>query len=84
VSFSDLVVTPAVTPPRQPPAKIPADAVPMNTQSRSELFTNWDRQIGCSDQYYPAAANIVWSEMLASEPVGSTWDPASAARRRRR
>ena len=58
-----------------PPAKIPADGVPMNTQSRQDFFANWDRQAGCSDQYDPAAANVVWSEMLASDPVGATWGP---------
>ena len=58
-----------------PPAKIPADGVPMNTQSRQDFFTNWDRQVGCADQYDSAAANVVWSEMLASDPVGATWGP---------
>jgi hypothetical protein len=37
-----------------PPAAIPAAGVPMNTQSRQEFFANWDRQIGCADQYDPA------------------------------
>jgi pimeloyl-ACP methyl ester carboxylesterase len=58
-----------------PPAKIPADGVPMNTQSRQDFTTGWDRQVGCPDQYDPAAANAVWSEMLASDPVGATWGP---------
>jgi pimeloyl-ACP methyl ester carboxylesterase len=57
------------------PAKIPADGVPMNTQSRTEFIANWDRQVGCADQYDQAAADSVWSEMLASDPVGATWGP---------
>jgi pimeloyl-ACP methyl ester carboxylesterase len=57
-----------------PPA-IPATGVPMNTQSRQEFFANWDRQVGCPDQYDPAAADVVWAEMLASDPVGATWGP---------
>ena len=52
-----------------------ADGVPMNTQSRQEFFANWDRQVGCADQYDPAVADTVWSEMLASDPVGATWGP---------
>jgi pimeloyl-ACP methyl ester carboxylesterase len=56
-----------------PPAAIPADGVPMNTQSHREFTANWDRQVGCPDQYDPAAAASVWSEMLASDPVGATW-----------
>ena len=47
----------------------------MNTQSRDEFMANWDRQIGCPDQYEPAAAEVVWSQMLESDPVGATWGP---------
>ncbi len=56
-----------------PPAQIPAAGTAMNTQSRQEFFANWDRQAGCADQYDKDAAESVWSEMLASDPVGSTW-----------
>jgi pimeloyl-ACP methyl ester carboxylesterase len=56
-----------------PPAKMPPDGVPMNTQSRDEFYANWDRQVGCPAQYDPAVGESVWSEMLASDPVGSTW-----------
>ena len=58
-----------------PPAAIPAPGVPMNTQSRQEFTANWDRQVGCSDQYDPAAADVVWTRMLESDPVGATWGP---------
>lgn len=54
---------------------VPAAGVPMNTQSRDEFAANWDRQLGCPDQYDPAARDAVWSEMLASDPVGATWGP---------
>jgi pimeloyl-ACP methyl ester carboxylesterase len=57
------------------PAKMPPDGVPMNTQSREEFYANWDRQVGCPDQYDPAASESVWSEMLQSDPVGATWGP---------
>jgi pimeloyl-ACP methyl ester carboxylesterase len=55
-----------------PPA-LPAPGVPMNTQSRAEFDANWNRQVGCPDQYDPAAARSVWTGMLASDPVGATW-----------
>ena len=58
-----------------PPSAIPADGVPMNTQSRQEFVANWDRQVGCVDQYDPAASASVWSNMLESDPVGATWGP---------
>jgi pimeloyl-ACP methyl ester carboxylesterase len=49
------------------------DGVPMNTQSRQDFDSVWDRQVGCSDQYERAAATAVWTEMLASDPVGTAW-----------
>jgi pimeloyl-ACP methyl ester carboxylesterase len=58
-----------------PPAKMPADGVPMNTQSRQDFATNWDRQVGCPDQYDQAAFDAVWSQLLESDPVGATWGP---------
>ena len=57
----------------EPPAQVPANGAAMNTQSRDELIANWDRQVGCPAQYEPAALDSVWSEMLLSDPVGSTW-----------
>ena len=45
----------------------------MNTQSREEFIANWNRQVGCPDQYDPAAGDSVWSTMLESDPVGATW-----------
>ena len=55
------------------PAQVPANGAAMNTQSRSEFITNWDRQVGCPDQIEPAARDSVWSEMILSDPVGATW-----------
>jgi pimeloyl-ACP methyl ester carboxylesterase len=57
------------------PAKVPADGAAMNKQSREDFTTNWDRQVGCADQYEPAASETVWSKMLESDPVGATWGP---------
>jgi pimeloyl-ACP methyl ester carboxylesterase len=55
------------------PAEVPAAGAAMNTQSRNEFIANWDRQVGCADQYEPAARDSVWSEMILSDPVGATW-----------
>src|SRR6202790_958888 len=38
-----------------PPAQVPASGVAMNTQSRDEFIANWDRQVGCPDQFEAAA-----------------------------
>jgi pimeloyl-ACP methyl ester carboxylesterase len=58
---------------RAEPPPLPAPGTPMNKQSRQDFFANWDRQIGCPNQYEPAVAESVWAEMLASDPVGATW-----------
>ena len=47
----------------------------MNVQSRADFIANWDRQVGCADQYEQGELDKVWSEMLASDPVGATWGP---------
>jgi pimeloyl-ACP methyl ester carboxylesterase len=57
-----------------PPARSPEGAA-MNTQSHEEFTANWDRQVGCQDQYDPATSDSVWSAMLESDPVGATWGP---------
>ena len=57
------------------PATVPAEGAAMNTQSRDEFIANWDRQVGCSDQYDAATAESVWSKMIESDPIGATWGP---------
>jgi pimeloyl-ACP methyl ester carboxylesterase len=56
-----------------PPAQVPANGAAFNTQSREEFVANWDRQVGCPAQYEPGALDSVWSEMLLSDSIGSTW-----------
>jgi pimeloyl-ACP methyl ester carboxylesterase len=56
-----------------PPAAVPANAAAFNTQSRPEFVANWDRQVGCPNQYEPATSDAVWSAMMESDPVGATW-----------
>ena len=57
-----------------PPA-LPAPGTAFNTQSRTEFIANWDRQVGCPEQYDPEVRDAVWAEMIASDPVGATWGP---------
>jgi len=51
-----------------PPGPAPA----FNTQSRTEFLAFWDSQKAGPDHYDPRAVESVWSEMLASDPVGAT------------
>lgn len=48
-------------------------AAPMTTQSQAEFMANWDRQIGCANQYDSAAAAAIWSDLRESDAVGATW-----------
>ena len=70
-----VVLAPAYnrTGPLDAPNPLPSVNAPMNVQSQSDFTTNWDRQVGCPNQYEPAASASVWSEMLASDLVGATW-----------
>jgi pimeloyl-ACP methyl ester carboxylesterase len=70
-----VVLAPAYnrTGPLDAPNPLPAVTAPMNVQSHSDFTANWDRQVGCPGQYEAAASAAVWSDMLASDPVGATW-----------
>ncbi len=61
--------------PLEAPSPLPSSNNPMNAQSLANFAANWDRQVGCPEQYEPAASASVWSEMLASDSVGATWGP---------
>ena len=52
---------------------LPRPGTVFNTQSRSEFDANWDRQIGCENQFDPKVRDVVWAEMIASDPVGAKW-----------
>jgi pimeloyl-ACP methyl ester carboxylesterase len=56
-----------------PPEQVPASGAAMNTQSLAEFTANWDRQVGCPDQYDRGTHDAVWAAMIASDPVGATW-----------
>jgi pimeloyl-ACP methyl ester carboxylesterase len=55
------------------PPPLPRPGVVFNTQSRAEFDANWDRQVGCDNQVDPKVREVVWAEMLASDPVGAKW-----------
>ncbi len=61
--------------PREAPSPLPPSSGPMTAQSQADFKANWDRQVGCPEQYEPGAGAVIWTEMLASDPVGATWGP---------
>jgi pimeloyl-ACP methyl ester carboxylesterase len=57
----------------QPPTPSPAAGAAFTAQSHADFVANWERQVGCENQYEPAASDAVWRAMLESDPVGATW-----------
>jgi pimeloyl-ACP methyl ester carboxylesterase len=57
----------------EPPEESPAAGVAFNAQSHADFTANWERQVGCANQYEPDAAAAVWRAMLDSDPVGASW-----------
>ena len=55
------------------PPPLPNQGIVFNTQSREEFDANWDRQLGCPNQFDPAVREVVWLEMIKSDPVGAKW-----------
>jgi pimeloyl-ACP methyl ester carboxylesterase len=53
----------------------PGRGTPYGTQTKEAFFENWDRQVGCPNQFDPAARDLVWLDMLASDPVAARWGP---------
>ena len=72
-----VVLAPAYTraSPAEAPSPLPPSSGPMTAQSQADFKANWDHQVGCPEQYEPGASAAVWTEMLASDPVGATWGP---------
>ena len=60
--------------PAAAPSPLPARAA-FNTQSRADLTALWQRQTVCQGQVDPAVQDVIWSEMMQSDPVGATWGP---------
>jgi len=58
---------------RDSPQPNPTPGVAFNAQSHADFTANWERQVGCANQYEPQAAAAVWSAMLESDPVGASW-----------
>ena len=61
--------------PAEAPNPLPPLAGSMSSQSQADFKANWDRQVGCANQYDPEVSAAVWADMQASDAVGATWGP---------
>jgi pimeloyl-ACP methyl ester carboxylesterase len=57
------------------PAAATGRGAAFNVQTHADLVKLWNGQAPCTGQYEQGAFDSVWKEMLASDQVGSTWDP---------
>ena len=57
----------------EPPESLPVPGPAMSKQSKADFAAGWDRQLGCANQFEPVVRESVWTEMMASDPVGATW-----------
>jgi pimeloyl-ACP methyl ester carboxylesterase len=71
-AYSNRTGVPVATP-ATPPA--PRSTAAFTIQTHEDLVTLWNKQAPCPGQYEQAALASVWKEMLASDSVGSKWDP---------
>jgi pimeloyl-ACP methyl ester carboxylesterase len=65
---------------RAPAARAAGAAAPergsaFNVQTHADLVKLWNGQAPCPGQYEQGAFDSVWKDMLASDPVGASWDP---------
>ncbi len=51
----------------------PIAGAAMTKQSRSDFFSGWELQTGCEQQVDTTVAELIWQDMLSSDPVGATW-----------
>jgi pimeloyl-ACP methyl ester carboxylesterase len=58
--------------PAQPPSEPDQRAV-MSTQSRTDFMDTWNRPHDCPQQRDAATGEAIFSDLLASDPVGASW-----------
>lgn len=55
------------------PSEVPAPGTALNMTYKDGLATSWFET--CEDQREPEIFDIVWDNILATDPVGATWGP---------
>ncbi len=56
-----------------PPDNLPSPGAAFTKQSANDFTNNWNRQVGCDNQYEANVKTAIWQDMLASDSVGATW-----------
>jgi pimeloyl-ACP methyl ester carboxylesterase len=56
-------------------ADAPDERAAMSSQSRADFLNTWNTEFQCPNQRDPVAGEVIFNEMLQSDPVGATWGP---------
>jgi pimeloyl-ACP methyl ester carboxylesterase len=60
--------------PSDPPAELPRPGYPMTIQTRAVAEQKrWNPYLRCPGQIDPAMQDVVWQQMMASDPIGASW-----------
>jgi pimeloyl-ACP methyl ester carboxylesterase len=66
--------------PNDPPEPVPVPGTSLVLTTRESLQANWDRMIGGEGQFDPGIREVIWHEMLETDPVGAAWGPGVVRR----
>ena len=61
--------------PTSPQTPLPEPGYAMDIGSRQGLEASWDSQVRRADQFDPRIRDVLWAELLGSDPVGVGWGP---------
>jgi pimeloyl-ACP methyl ester carboxylesterase len=53
----------------------PDERAAMSSQSRADFLNYWNGPADCANQRDPIVGEVIFNEMLRSDPVGATWGP---------
>ncbi|SVA62373.1 uncharacterized protein METZ01_LOCUS115227, partial [marine metagenome] len=60
--------------PSLPPSDLPRAGVPMRLQTRETLTQGrWEQNVVCESQVDPGIRDVIWSTILAFDPLGAVW-----------
>ncbi len=64
------------------PSDLPRAGVPMRLQTRETLTQGrWEQNVVCEGQVDPGIRDVIWSTILAFDPLGAVWGPEEGVMR---
>ena len=58
------------------PSSLPSEGYPMSIQTRDDFeLKRWDPDVRCANQVQAGLRDVLWTEIMKWDAVGSTWGP---------